>query len=292
VEVALDLKHIYGPPHIARSARQTSNPLCRPFLKWAGGKQQLLPVLQHHMPVKFHRYFEPFLGAGALYFATLPANSYLSDVNEELINCFTVVRDAVEALIHALARFPVGKEAYYTTRSTNPETLDPVTRAARLIYLNRMCFNGLYRVNRHGRFNVPYGGYSNPTIVDQERLKLASVALKTATLSSADFGAALDSEPQKGDFVYLDPPYYPAGGYSDFKRYAYPYFGEEHHIRLAGYFQVLDSRGCTVMLSNSDTAFIRTLYGAFRQLPVRATRRINSNGLGRGEISELLITNF
>src|SRR5438445_3544880 len=189
----------------------------RPFLKWAGGKTRLLPALRDSLPPKgYMRYFEPFVGGGAFFFDLSPAQGVLSDSNAELINCYQIVRDAPEELIRALSKLRVSESKFYELRELNPESLSAANSAARLIYLNKTCYNGLYRVNRQGQFNTPFGRHTNVTLTDEANLRAASNLLRRTTLRCGDYAAVLESA-AAGDFVYLDPPYLPVGRFSDFK---------------------------------------------------------------------------
>ncbi len=261
-----------------------------PFLKWAGGKRQLLEQLARFIPelTPAATYHEPFLGGGALFFHLQPRRALLSDINEELVECFQVVRDDVDALIEALLPCKNEPEFYYEMRARDPATLTAVGRAARTIYLNRTCFNGLYRVNRAGRFNVPFGRYANPTLCDETGLRTASRALAGAKLEVRPFRSVLERA-RPGDFVYFDPPYQPLSVTSSFTAYTRHPFGDREQQELASIFARLVKLGCRVMLSNSDTDRIRSLYSAFRIEQVLANRAINSKAAGRGKIAELVI---
>jgi len=262
-----------------------------PFLKWAGGKRQLLQQYSPLFPTTGRTYFEPFLGGGAVFFHLQPSAAVLSDVNEELINAYVVVRDEVDRLIAALRVHRNEKNYYYSVRAWKPETLTPVERAARLIFLNRTCFNGLYRVNRRGQFNVPLGRYSNPTICDQTALRAASLALRGSEICAVDFEEALERA-RAGDFAYLDPPYNPISATSSFTGYAEESFGEGEQRRLASIYKRMDGRGVMLMLSNSASELVTGLYAGFRIVEVTAKRAINSRADGRGPISELVILNY
>ncbi len=263
----------------------------KPFVKWAGGKGQILPELLPRMPARYGAYHEPFLGGGALFFATAPERSVLCDRNPLLVNAYTVVRDNPAALADSLAKHRTDRDYYYATRDLDPSLLDPVERASWFVFLNRTCYNGLFRVNRKGRFNVPYGRYRNPKILDRENLLAASNALKGADLLCGDFEEALAGA-QKGDFVYLDPPYHPLGGSSDFTGYVEGGFGEAEQSRLADTFRDLTGRGVLAMLSNSDTAFVRSLYRGFRVETIQAKRPINCRGDRRGAVNEVIVRNY
>jgi len=268
-----------------------------PFLKWAGGKTQLLPQLESLFPPRWGRYHEPCLGGGAVFFHLAAAGRTqcprLSDVNDELMTCYAAVRDHVEKVISALRRHAKGhsKTHYYATRAKDPAKLRPASRAARLIYLNKTCFNGLYRVNARGRFNVAMGSYKDPTICDAASPRAASRALAEAELAAAPFKDVADTA-EPGDFVYFDPPYVPISPTSSFTSYADMPFGEEQHRELAELFAHLAERGCFVMLSNSDAPLVRRLCSAWHIHRVYARRRINSNGDRRGAIAELVVTSY
>lgn len=220
-----------------------------PFLKWVGGKTQLLPALLDYVPAHFNTYIEPFVGGGALFFALQPAKAVLADSNQELINCYTVVRDRVEELIAILSTYTYSEEFYYALRSEVP--LDAVLRAARMIYLNRTCFNGLYRVNKKGQFNVPFGRYENPLICDANKLRAASYALRNVELRCSNYQETLETCAKPGDFVYIDPPYHPVSQYSDFKRYTAEFFYADDQRALSEKVKKLAHHGCSVVVSNS-----------------------------------------
>jgi DNA adenine methylase len=268
-----------------------ANPLsARPFLKWAGGKSQLVPDLLRYAPAEYGRYYEPFLGGGALFFALQPRQATLSDSNTHLIEVYRVVRREPEALIERLGRYRATREAYYRVRAQEPARLAPVERAARFVYLNRTCYNGLYRVNSRGQFNVPFGRYKNPRLCDAEGLRAASRALRRAKLRAGDFEAST-AEAGRGDLVYFDPPFDPLSPTASFTSYTAGGFGPEEQARLAQTCRVLAQRGCHVMVSNSDTPLIRRLYRGFRIVELQARRAINRNGGGRGPVTELLVLN-
>lgn len=263
----------------------------KPFLKWAGGKTHLLPTLRRCIPQRFKRYFEPFLGGGALFFDLGPAEAVISDSNPELIQCYETVRDSPEELIGELSKLKVSESEFYRIRALRPERLPGVARAARFIYLNKTCFNGVYRVNKKGLFNTPFGGYSNVSLANAENLRRASRVLQTATLRCGDYSGTLELA-QEGDFIYLDPPYLPVGRYSDFKRYTKESFYEADHKRLAEVFRNLSNRRCFVLLSNSYHQKIASLYAGFHQAPVRVPRYVSCKAQGRGNVSELIIANY
>jgi DNA adenine methylase len=263
----------------------------QPFLKWAGGKTQLLHELISRMPKSYDVYYEPFIGGGALFFAVAPGKAVIADINDDLVNAYNVVRDTPEELIEALSGYVNDKDFYYKVRSQDQSTLSPLERAARLIYLNRTCFNGLYRVNKSGQFNVPFANYKNPNIVQSDRIMAASNVLHDTEVFHASFEKVLVNA-KKGDFIYLDPPYYPKDVYSDFKRYNKEQFYKNDHERLADLYNELSDRGCYVMLSNSDTLFTRALYSKWRVDTVYAKRMINRDASKRGEVTEIIVTNY
>jgi DNA adenine methylase len=264
----------------------------RPFLKWAGGKTRLLAALRRSMPVRpFKRYFEPFMGGGAFFFDLAPGSAVLSDSNAELINCYKVVRDSPEELIRALLKLRVSERRFYELRALDPANLTGLDRAARLTYLNKTCFNGLYRVNKLGQFNTPYGRRENVSLTDVANLRAASTLLQRAKLRCVDYEVVLESA-EAGDFVYLDPPYLPVGKYSDFNRYTKESFYEADHEKLAHVFDELDSKGCYVLLSNSFHKKIAALYSRYNQRTVKMPRFVNCRGEGRGSVDELLISNY
>ncbi len=267
------------------------------FVKWAGGKKQLLEQFKPFFPKEVKRYFEPFVGGGAVAFHVMkhykPQEVYLSDINEELTNCLNVIRNNVEELINDLIKLRKihTKENYLKIRAEDPRLLSNLTRATRFIYLNKTCFNGLYRVNSKGEFNVPMGRYKNPSIVNERELREISQLLKNATIQTASFHETI-KEAKKGDFVYFDPPYYPLNKTSSFTTYTKDKFLEKEQEHLAKVFKELDKKGCKVMLSNSDTNFVKDLYKDYNISMVKATRMINSNATKRGKINEVVITNY
>lgn len=265
----------------------------KPFIKWAGGKSQLLPEISKRLPPKnqIGRYFEPFLGGGALFFSLQHPHSFLSDTNKELVELYQIVKDNVEELIKALKHHKNEHDYFYDVRAQNPVDLSPVERAARFIYLNKTCFNGLYRVNSKGQFNVPFGKYKNPTICDEEGLRAASLALRKAKVLQGSFQSIL-LKAKTTDFIYFDPPYHPLNQTSSFTSYTSDGFGENEQIQLANVYRELADRGCFVMLSNSNMPLIKELYKDFSIHEIQASRAINSKAEGRGKITELLIINY
>ncbi|MEK4127396.1 Dam family site-specific DNA-(adenine-N6)-methyltransferase [Anoxybacillus sp. FSL W8-0382] len=253
----------------------------KPILKWAGGKQQMLDVLLPQVPKQYNRYIEPFFGGGALFFALTPKDAIIADSNPELINLYRVVADNVEELISILKEMKNDESFYYEVRGLDPDLLSPVERAARTIYLNRTCYNGLYRVNRKGQFNVPYGKYKNPKICDEKNLRAASNALQDVLIVEGDYKDVLREHARPGDFIFLDPPYLPVGKYSDFKRYTKEQFYEEDHIELAQEVDRLHELGCYVILTNSNHPLVHELYGKYAISVHKTRRNINSDASKR-----------
>ena len=266
-----------------------------PIVKWVGGKRQLMFELFKNMPKSYNRYFEPFIGGGALFFELQPENAYISDMNEELINLYSVVRDNVYELISDLNKHEVSKEYFLEIRNLDRtdeyKNLSNVQRASRFIYLNRTCFNGLYRVNSQGQFNVPFGNYKNPRIVDENNLLNCSELLKNTEINCADFSKIL-TKVKKGDFVYFDPPYVPLNETSSFTSYTKDGFDMDMQFKLREVCDELDSMGVMFMLSNSDTKFVNELYSNYKIKKVFASRAVNANAEGRGKITEVLVRNY
>jgi DNA adenine methylase len=264
----------------------------RPFLKWAGGKNRLIAQYQPYLPTQIQTYYEPFLGGGALFFYLQPQCAILSDINPELVNVYTCVRNSVEDVIAQLNYHAArhSHDYYYQIRSHEPNL--PIERAARLIYLNKTCFNGLYRVNSQGQFNVPMGQYKNPKICDPDLLRVASIALQNAKLIEQPFAQILNAFPSTQDFVYFDPPYHPLSETSNFTGYSRSSFTEADQIHLRDTFITLAAQGIKVALSNSDSPFIRELYRDFQIYTIAASRSINSQPTKRGKINEVFIISY
>jgi DNA adenine methylase len=266
-----------------------------PFLKWAGGKRQLVERILAFAPDGIETYYEPFLGGGAVFFAMagrrLFRRAIVGDANQELVLCYQAIQSQVERVIRALRLHRYEERYYYRVRDLEPGELDAPARAARLIYLNRCGYNGLYRVNRRGRFNVPFGRYTRPLICDEGRLRAAAAALRDVQIRSGDFEDRM-LEATATDFVYLDPPYVPLSKTSSFTSYAQRHFGEEEQARLAKALRALGERGVPALLSNSDCDLTRKLYRGLpkRKVPVR--RAINSVATGRGAVRELLVKSY
>jgi DNA adenine methylase len=275
------------------------NDLVQPFLKWAGGKRQLIPKIREYIPRKYKLYFEPFVGAGAVLFELQPQTALINDANKELVNCYKVIKQQPEKLIAHARAHPINKKYFYHLRSRDRDpdfhTLSPLDRASRIIFLNKTCYNGLFRVNSQGHFNVPFGNYTDPMIVDDVVIKAVSRYLNEASvqISNDDFADALNGA-GRGDFVYLDPPYDPLSDTSSFTGYNLHSFDRDEQQRLKAVCDDLHRRGCKLLLSNSATNFIRGLYSdrsKYTVVEVDANRNINSVGAARGKINELLIFN-
>lgn len=266
-----------------------------PFLKWAGGKRRLLKQYAPYLPdrASIARYYEPFIGSAAVFFRLQPTDARLSDVNGQLVEIYRVVQQQVEDLIQALKVHRNEHDYYYEVRARDPARLSAVERAGRLIFLNRTCYNGLYRENRRGQFNVPFGRYDNPTICDEDRLRRASLALQGVDLVVGDFAEVVE-EAGVGDFVYFDPPYAPLSATSNFTSYNRHGFDEGDQRRLAEVIHQLTDRKTRVMLSNSSASLVYELYDrrGFHLVPIQARRNINSKADGRGPLKELLILNY
>jgi DNA adenine methylase len=267
----------------------------KPFLKWVGGKTQLLPELTSRIPARFSKYFEPFAGGGALFFHLQPEQSTLIDLNEELTNTYKVIKYHTEELIIDLHQHIYEKEYYYQIRNVDRtdeyKTWSDVRRASRLIYLNRCCFNGLYRVNSKGQFNTPMGRYKNPKIVDEINLRACSQALQKAQIVNASF-TVIEEKVNSNDFVYFDPPYAPLNATSNFTGYSQQGFDDQMQLSLRDLCLRLAEKGIQFMVSNSNAPLILKLYKDFKIESVYATRAINSQASKRGKIPEVIITNY
>jgi len=274
----------------------------KPFVKWVGGKRQLLKQFKElglYPPEGFNpnkaTYFEPFVGGGAVFLDLLPQKAVLSDMNQELIITYNVIKNDVKSLIKSLKKYKYDKEFFLKIRAQKIDELSDLKIASRFIYLNRTCFNGMYRVNNQGQFNVPFGKYNNPLICDEENLLKLSKTLKNIKILHQDYKQVL-KKAKKGDFVYFDPPYYPVNKTSSFTNYTKEAFLEKEQEELRDTFVELHKRGCFVMLSNSNTPFINKLYsGIDKKIKVHkidANRMINSKTSKRGKIKEVLVINY
>ncbi len=270
--------------------RNGALPPAQPVLKWAGGKSRLLDEILPRLPDQIETYYEPFIGGAAVFFALAREGRFkravLADTNEELANVYLALQTDVDGVIRHLKRHRHSEEEYYRVREARPRSV--AGKAARVIYLNRTGYNGLYRVNARGEFNVPFGRYKKPTICNEPRLRSASNALQGVQIRVGDF-ESMCRRARSGDAVYLDPPYVPLSRTANFAHYQQAIFGPEQHERLAGVFGGLASKGVAVVLSNSDTPETRELYAPWSPLTVHTPRRINSRAERRGSVSELLV---
>ncbi len=273
----------------------------KPPIKWVGGKKGLLKQLETYFPKKYNKYFEPFLGGGAVYFHLKPDNAILSDLNPDLILLYETIRTNCDELIKDLRHLHTQyarlgsseqKALYYSIRKSFNERIEsPIKQSAYFIFLNRTAYNGMYRVNSSGSFNVPYGQYKNPQILNADNLKRVSLQLKKAILINKDFEQVIKSA-KKGDFVYLDPPYFPVNSTAFFTQYSKENFLKKDQVRLLNVFKTLDKKGVLLMQSNSHTPFIKEGYKNFKQIVVKANRALNCKAKKRGPVKELLILNY
>lgn len=275
-----------------------ANKLVQPVLKWVGGKRQLLSEITKYIPKNFTKYYEPFLGGGALLFHLQPKNASVSDANSELINTYTVIRDNIDGLIEHLKKHKNQSDYYYSIRDLDRDhgtydSLSDVEKASRIIFLNKTCYNGLFRVNNSGEFNSPFGKYTNPNIVNEVVLRAVSNFLNTkkTKILCVDFEECVRSA-QRGSFVYFDPPYDPVSSSANFTGYSKGGFGRDEQLRLKNICDELTSRGVHFLLSNSATDFIEKAYSNYTITRVSASRRINSKASARGDVAELLIRNY
>ena len=273
----------------------------KPFLKWVGGKRQLLADIAPLVPDQFTRYMEPFVGGGAVFFHLSEqlndekTPSLINDINPELVNCYQMVKTQTDELIELLKTHHHDKDYYLEIRNLDRQEgglakLSPLERASRFLYLNRTGFNGMYRVNSKGLNNVPFGRYKNPSLVNEDVLRAAAHALRFTAIQNKSFEACLE-QAEMGDFVYLDPPYVPLNETSYFTSYMTDGFNMADQTRLAELVRELDQRGVVFIASNACMPVVQELYSGFRQIEVKAKRAINANGKKRQPISELLITN-
>lgn len=253
----------------------------KPILKWAGGKTQMLGDLLPKVPTSYGRYIEPFIGGGAMFFALNPNDAVIADSNPELINMYKQVADNVDAVISYLQKYENTQEMFYRVRALEWEKLPEAEAAARTIYLNKTCFNGLYRVNKKGQFNVPFGKYKAPKFCDVEALYTASEALQKSNIVCGDYLSVLKEFARPGDFIFLDPPYLPISEYADFKRYTKEQFYEEDHVELAKEVFRLQELGCYVILTNSNHPLVHELYKPFNIEVIQTKRYISCSGSNR-----------
>jgi len=276
-----------------------NNKLVAPFLKWVGGKRQLMPSIVEHLPenIKDYKYIEPFIGGGAVFFNLQPKNAIINDYNEELINVYQVIKDNLDELIIDLKKHKNEADYFYSIRSLDRngefKKLTAVKRASRIIFLNKTCFNGLYRVNNAGEFNSPFGRYKNPNIVNEPTLKAVNKFLNNnnVEINSGDYSEIL-KQADKKCFVYLDPPYHPISESSNFTGYVQGGWNMYDQIDLKTACDELHKKGVKFLLSNSSADFIKDLYKDYKITIVKANRAINSNGADRGEVDEVLIRNY
>ena len=269
-----------------------------PVVKWVGGKRQLLPQILPLIPKRMTTYCEPFLGGGAVLFALQPKRALVNDLNQDLMTVYRVIKENADALIEHLSRHENTPEYFYRIRDLDRDkaayaALSDVEKASRLLYLNKTCYNGLFRVNASGAFNSPYGHYRRPNIVNEQTIRGVSRYFNSCdiTFFSGDFAAVMEQVP-KGGFVYLDPPYDPVSDTASFTGYNKGGFGREEQVRLKECCDALTARGVKFLLSNSATPFIRELYGSYRVSLVQARRAVNSVASRRGAIDEVLVRNY
>ncbi|KXT74451.1 Methyl-directed repair DNA adenine methylase [Streptococcus sp. DD10] len=277
----------------------TSKVVLQPFTKWTGGKRQLLPIIKSLMPTSYNAYHEPFVGGGALFFNLTPQKAFINDFNAELINCYQQIKDNPEILIELLTIHQENNSKVYyldlraADRDGRIQQMSDMERAARIMYMLRVDFNGLYRVNSKNQFNVPYGRYKNPKIVDSDLILAISEYLNNnhVTIQTGDFEKAIE-DVQTGDFVYFDPPYIPLSETSAFTSYTHEGFSYEDQIRLRNAFKRLSNKGAYVMLSNSSSPLVEELYQEFHIHYVKTTRTNGAKSSSRGRISEIIVTNY
>ena len=263
----------------------------KPFLKWAGGKTQLLSVLRQYVPKNYNKYIEPFIGGGAMFFDLCPNKAIISDSNEDLIITYLEIKNNVFELIDNLKIHKNNEEYFYSIRALQTDSLNNLERASRLIYLNKTCFNGLYRVNKKDQFNVPFGKRKNPKICDEDVLITASSLLQNTEIICGDYKTVLRKNAEKGDFIFLDPPYDPVGEYSDFKRYTKDFFYKDDHVELKNEVDRLVNNNCHVILTNSDSDFVLDLFKDFECKVIQTKRMISSNPNSRTGKDLIIIGN-
>lgn len=273
------------------------NKLVSPFLKWVGGKRQIMPAIEQHLPKGIKSYIEPFIGGGAVFFHLQPKNAIINDFNAELINVYHVIKNDIENLILDLGKHKNEPQYFYRIRALDRTkefmNLSSVERASRIIYLNKTCYNGLYRVNNSGEFNSPFGKYKNPNIVNDPTLRAVNLYLNSnnVRIENTDYETIL-KKADKNSFVYLDPPYHPVSESSNFTGYIQGGWDESDQIRLKEACDLLNQKKIKFLQSNSCTDFIKELYADYHIHIIKANRAINSDGEKRGEVEELLIKNY
>lgn len=271
-----------------------------PVLKWVGGKRQLLNKLTPLLPAHIETYCEPFIGGGAVLFHLQPNDIYINDINDELIRVYSVIKNDVDSLVSTLSEFTNDEETFYAVRDWDRDakkyaTLTDLNKAARILFLNKTCFNGLFRVNKSGQFNAPFGKYSKPSIVNEKGLRAVSEYLNKASvhITCTDFEDVLLTLPNdKNTFVYLDPPYDPVSDTSSFTGYAKGGFNRNEQLRLKACCDNLNARGIKFMLSNSSTDFIKDIYSQYNITVVKAKRAINTVATRRGDVDEVVVRNY
>jgi DNA adenine methylase len=275
-----------------------NNKLALPFVKWVGGKRQLLNEIEKHIPEQFSRYYEPFVGGGAVLFHVQPKNAVINDSNEELVNLYNIIKESPEELIEDLKKYKNEEKYFYEVRGIDREKekyleLSNIQRASRIIFLNKTCYNGLFRVNSSGEFNSPFGRYKNPNIVNDVMIRIVGNYLSKNDIQilNTDYEKSL-SKIRKGAFVYFDPPYDPISDSSSFTGYTKNGFDRTEQERLKKVCDKLNDKGVKFLLSNSSTEFIRDLYKDYNIFSIKAKRAINSKGNGRGETTEVLVKNY
>lgn len=270
--------------------------MCKPVIKWVGGKRQLIPKIKEYMPTEYNRYFEPFIGGGAVFFELKQTDSFINDYNPELTNLYEIIKNKPQELIKELSKHLNTEEYYYALRRLDREPakykrISKVKKASRFIFLNKTGFNGLYRVNKQGQNNVPYGRYTDPKIFDEDNIMACSRQLQSTTILTGDF-ENIKEHVEAGDFIYLDPPYVPLNATSNFTGYTDQGFDDDMQFRLKGLCDYIDSIGAYFMLSNSYTDFILDLYGDYTIKTVEANRTLNCKASGRGKVNEVLVMNY
>lgn len=275
--------------------------ILQPFLKWVGGKRQIIPQIKKYIPENYNRYFEPFVGGGALFFDLEPKTAYINDINKILVSAYRNIKNHSDEIIKKLEDLQKifyeknneeRKIYFYEIRDIfNNMDYDSFLKTSYTIFLNKTCYNGMYRENLKGQFNVPFGRYKNPKILDEKNILAVSKLLQNVTITNYSFEKAVE-DAKRGDFIYFDPPYHPISITSNFTSYSNSGFIKENQRELRDVFEDLDKRGCFVMLSNSDTIFIREIYKEYTQKKVTTGRLINCKAAGRGKINELLILNY
>lgn len=269
--------------------------MSKPVIKWVGGKRQLMEDIKNNMPKEYNRYFEPFIGGGAVFFELKHEEAFINDYNHELTNLYEIIKTKPKELIKDLAKHENTEEYYYAIRELdrkpNYKRMSKVKKASRFIFLNKTGYNGLYRVNKKGQNNVPYGRYVDPKYLDPENILACSETLQSTTIMTGDFDN-IKAHVKEGDFVYFDPPYVPLNATSNFTAYTDKGFDDDMQFRLKELCDYIDSIGAYFLLSNSYTNFILDLYKDYKIITVEANRALNCKASGRGKIKEVLVRNY